>query len=148
MDEVKKQKIELNKDERNSTNNTNENDRLNIILSVIDRIYRFFEYKFLPGEQPDELKLPKWVKVSKKRFDMIKNKVQNAKNNNLQARPNRSSLINFSESNNLLQGIEYSRISHEEALKRIKNIRSDIKKIVDKNSLNSNQFKVLNVLLW
>ena len=82
MDEVKKQKIELNKDERNSTNNTNENDRLNIILSVIDRIYRFFEYQFLPGEQPDELKLPKWVKVSKKRFDMIKNKVQNAKNNN------------------------------------------------------------------
>ena len=79
---------------------------------------------------------------------MIKNKVQNAKNNNLQARPNRSSLINFSESNNLLQGIEYSRISHEEALKRIKNIRSDIKKIVDKNSLNSNQVKVLNVLLW
>ena len=148
MDEVKKQKIELNKDERNSTNNTNEDDRLNIMLSVIDRIYRFFEYKFLPGEQPDELKLPKWVKVSKKRFDMIKNKVQNAKNNNLQARPNRSSLINFSESNNLLQGIEYSRISHEEALKRIKNIRSDIKKIVDKNSLNSNQFKVLNVLLW
>ena len=148
MDEVKKQKIELNKDEGNSTNNTNENDRLNIMLSVIDRIYRSFEYKFLPGEQPDELKLPKWVKVSKKRFDMIKNKVQNAKNNNLQARPNRSSLINFSESNNLLQGIEYSRISHEEALKRIKNIRSDIKKIVDKNSLNSNQFKVLNVLLW
>ena len=148
MDEVKKQKIELNKDERNSTNNTNENDRLNIILSVIDRIYRFFEYQFLPGEQPDELKLSKWVKVSKKRFDMIKNKVQNAKNNNLQARPNRSSLINFSESNNLLQGIEYSRISHEEALKRIKNIRSDIKKIVDKNSLNSNQVKVLNVLLW
>ena len=118
------------------------------MLSVINRIYQFFEYKFLLGEQPDELKLPKWVKVSKKRFDMIKNKVQNAKNNNLQARPNRSSLINFSESNNLLQGIEYSRISHEEALKRIKNIRSDIKKIVDKNSLNSNQVKVLNVLLW
>ena len=148
MNEIKQQKIKLNEDERNSTNNKNKIDRLNMILSVIDRIYQFFEYKFLPGEQPDELKLPKWVKVSKKRFDMIKNKVQNAKNNNLQARPNRSSLINFSESNNLLQGIEYSRISHEEALKRIKNIRSDIKKIVDKNSLNSNQVKVLNVLLW
>ena len=37
-----------------------------MILSSIDRIYRFFEYKFLPGEQPDELKLPKWVKVSEK----------------------------------------------------------------------------------
>ena len=39
------------------------------------------------GEQPDELKLPKWIKVSKQRFDVIKKKVQNAENNNLQARP-------------------------------------------------------------
>ena len=66
LNKIKQQKIELNKDERNSTNNENENDRLNMILSVIDRIYQFFEYKFLPGEQPDELKLPKWVKVSEK----------------------------------------------------------------------------------
>ena len=71
------------------------------------------------GEQSDELKLLKWVKVSKKRFDVIKNKVKNAKNNNLQARPNRSSLINFNESN---------KTEDEEALKRIKNVRGDIKK--------------------
>ena len=90
-----------------------------MILSVIDRIYQFFEYNFLPGEQSDELKLLKWVKVSKKRFDVIKNKVQNAKNNNLQARSNRSSLINFNESD---------KTEDEEALKRIKNIRGDIKK--------------------
>ena len=50
---------------------------------------------------------------------MIKNKVQNAKNNNLQARPNRSSLINFNESD---------KTDDEEALRRIKNIRGDIKK--------------------
>ena len=74
LNEIKQQKIKLNEDERNSTNNKNENDELNNILSVINRIYQFFEYKFLLGEQPDELKLPKWVKVSKKRFDMIKNK--------------------------------------------------------------------------
>ena len=36
------------------------------------------------GEQPDELKLQKWIKVSKQRFDMIKKKVQNAKTNKLQ----------------------------------------------------------------
>ena len=72
LDEIKQQKDEFNKDERNSTNNKNENDRLNMILSVIDRIYQFFEYKFLPGEQPDESNLPKWVKVSKQRFDVIK----------------------------------------------------------------------------
>ena len=32
----------------------------------------------LLGEQPDKLKLPKWVKVSKQRLDVIKSKVQNA----------------------------------------------------------------------
>ena len=31
------------------------------------------------GKQPDELRLPKWVKVSKQRFDVIKKKVQNEK---------------------------------------------------------------------
>ena len=38
LDEIKQQKIKLNKDERNSTNNKNENDRLNATLSVTDRI--------------------------------------------------------------------------------------------------------------
>ena len=42
FDKIKQKMIELNKDERNSTNNKNENDRLNTILSVIDRIYQFF----------------------------------------------------------------------------------------------------------
>ena len=82
LDEIKQQTIELNEDERNSTNNKNKNYRLNTILSVIDRIYQFFEYKFLSDKQPDESKLPKWVKVTKQRFDVIKKKVQNAKNNN------------------------------------------------------------------
>ena len=83
----------------------------------------------MPGDQSDELKLLKWVKVSKKRFDMIKNKVQNAKNNNLKARPNRKSLINFNESKKLLQDIEHSKITCEEALKnqteRNKNLMSN-----------------------
>ena len=56
MDEIKQQKIELNKDERNSTNNKNENDRLKNILSVIDRIYQFFEYEFLSDKQPTQSK--------------------------------------------------------------------------------------------
>ena len=68
LDEIKQQKIEFNKDERNSTNNKNENDRLNTILSVIDKIDRLFQYKFLLDKQPDELKLPKWVKVKKKKI--------------------------------------------------------------------------------
>ena len=39
-----------------------------MILTLIGRIYQFFEYKFFSGEQSDELKLPKWVKVNKKKI--------------------------------------------------------------------------------
>ena len=53
LHEVKQQKIKLNKDERNSTNNKNENGRLNMILSVIYRNYKFFEYTFLPEKQSE-----------------------------------------------------------------------------------------------
>ena len=85
LDKIKQQKIELNKNERNSTNNKNENDRLDMILSVIDQIDQFFEYTFLPGEQPDQLKLPKWVAVSnkKKRFNEISNIITKTNNDEL-----------------------------------------------------------------
>ena len=146
MYEIKKQKIELDKNERNSTNNKNENDRLNMILSVIDRIYHFLEYKFFSGEQSDESNLPKWVKVSKKRFDIIKSKVQNAKNNYLQVRPNQSKVLNFNESNKLFNKIENSKITYEEALKRIKNICSNNNKIISMQTLKLNQINVLNIL--
>ena len=77
---------------------------------------------------------------------MIKNKVQNAKNNNLQAIPNWKSLISFNELNKLLQDIEHSKITYEEPLKRIKNIRSDITKIINMQGLNSNQVKGVNII--
>ena len=45
-----------------------------MIASVINKIYQFFEYNFLLGEQPDESNFPKWVKASKERFDVVKKK--------------------------------------------------------------------------
>ena len=42
--------------------------------------------------------LPHWVKVDKERFDMIINDIENAENNNLQARPNSGIPISFDES--------------------------------------------------
>ena len=115
-------------------------------MSVINRIYQFFEYKFLPGEQPDGSNLPKWVKISKQRFDVIKKKVQNAKINNLQARPKESKDINIKESNKLLHEMETSQITYEEALKRIENIRRDINKRISMQSLNTSQISLLNIL--
>ena len=83
LNEIKQQKVKWKEDERDSTINKNKNGELNNIQSVINRIYQLFEYKFLLGEQPDKSNLPKWLKVSKQRFDLIKKKVQNAKINNL-----------------------------------------------------------------
>ena len=58
-------------------------------------------------------------KSKQKRFARIKNKVQNAKNNNLQARPF-GKVIDFIESNKLIQEAVHGKITHEKALKRIK----------------------------
>ena len=81
----------------------------------------------------------------KKRLDWIKNKVQNVKNNNLQART-AGKFINFIESNELLQDIGYCKITHKETLKRRASIRDDIKTTISQNSLNSNQIEVITIL--
>ena len=54
MGKIKQQEIKLDNDERNNSNNKNENDILNMILSVIDKIYQFFEYKLLSDKQLDQ----------------------------------------------------------------------------------------------
>ena len=100
----------------------------------------------MPGEQPNKLKLPKWVKVSKKRFDVIKSKVQTAKKDKLMVRPNRNRLITSNESSKLLQDIEHGKITYEEALKKMTNIRGDIYMLVKLKSFTQNQNKMLNIL--
>ena len=53
----------------------------------------------------------------KKRFDTIKNKVQNAKNNSLKARP-LGNPINFTKSSKFIQVMANVKITSEEALKK------------------------------
>ena len=77
---------------------------------------------------------------------MIKKKAQNTKKNNLQVRPKGSKVININESNKLLFGIENGQITYEEALKRIKNICSNIKKVVSMQGINVNQVNFVNIL--
>ena len=104
FEKIKQQKIKLNKSERTSTNNKNENDRRNMILRVIDRIYKFFKYKFLPGEQTDVAKLPKWVSVSKERFNDILSIITKAKSDGLKTNVNGKE-ITLDDAESLLKGI-------------------------------------------
>ena len=97
-------------------------------------------------KQPDSLKLPKLVKLNKQIFYVIKSNVLNTKDNNLQARPKESQVININNSKKLLQNIKLSKLTYEEALTRIENIPSDIKKLVSVQSISPNQINVLNII--
>ena len=73
----------------------------------------------------------------------MKNKVQNVKSNNSQARL--SGIFNYLiESNKLLHDITDSNTTYEEALKRITNIRDNITTIINQKILNLNQTEVVN----
>ena len=85
-------------------------------------------------------------KSKQKKVDVIESKIQNAKINNLQARPRGRKVININDSNKLLHEIENSQITYEEALKIIENIRSDINKLISMQSINLNQVNVINTL--
>ena len=86
-------------------------------------------------------------KSRQKIFNRIKSKVQNAKDNNLQARPT-NKLINFIRSNQLIRDIGHRQLTYEEALKRIAIIRRDIDTItiLSQKRLNPNQVEVVNIL--
>ena len=87
-------------------------------------------------------KLPDGVRVDKKVFNQIKNDVQKVKDKNLYVRPNHGGHINVNDSYKLIRGMEYGKIPHEKALKKINDIRSDIEKINDQDSFNENQVSV------
>ena len=83
-------------------------------------------------------------KRCKKRFDVIENKVQNARPNNLHTRPNNcGSFVTINESNNLLQAIKDGEITYEEALNKMTNIRGVIKRFDNLDFFYQNQAKVL-----
>ena len=56
------------------------------------------------------------------------------KNNNLQARPQRSSTINFDEQKRLIQYIAYGDIIYEEALNKMDGINNSFKKHLNKKA--------------
>ena len=100
-----------------------------------------FNYGF-QKEKPDmsEKALPNWVKVSKKRFDAIKNAVQNSKRDNLQARPHHVSPINFDNSSKLIQDIVHGNITYEEALNKWLTSMTILQKLLNKKVLTQTKF--------
>ena len=99
--------MESSKDERNSTNNENENNGLNMILVVIGKIYQLFEYKFLPDE---------WIKTTnigrskQRRVNEILNVITKAKNYGLKTNVDGRE-ITLDNAESLLKGIASGKIN-------------------------------------
>ena len=144
--EPKKLKKIKSKEEASTNTEKLYNNRGNVIKAFENGVFPFSD-----GFKKKRAKHVWWIfaklgKNRQKRFDRIKNQNQNAKNDNLQARPERGSPTYFNESYKLIQDIEHSKITHEKALKMITDIRNDIKRINDLVDFNENQVKVLNSL--
>ena len=91
-------------------------------------------------------KLPDWVRVDRTTFNQIKDKVKKVKDKNIYVRPNCGCYISADDSYKLFQDTEYGDIIHEEALKKINDIRSDIENISYLESFYENQALMLNTI--
>ena len=138
LNEIKQKNNKLNEDERNRTINKNKNHVINNMLSVINRIYQFFDYKFLPGKQPDEFKLLKWVKVNKKRFNQILSTVTKAKNEGLRIDVDRSE-ITLDNTESLLKDLGKGILDRHEFKGEYNNIVDHVKAIVNKPIITTKQ---------
>ena len=116
-----------------------------MILSVIDRIYKFFEYKFLPNKQLNGSKLPKWVGVSKERFNEILGTVTEAKNDgfitNVDGRE-----ITLDNAESLLKGIASGKINGNEFKRENNDIVDDVEPILQNSMLTRSQENMVKLL--
>ena len=140
MNEIKQQKIKSNEDERNSTNNKNKYDKLNNILSVIDRIDQFFEHKFLLGKQAGESELLKWVNKNKTRFNEILSTVTKAKNEGLRTDVD-GRQITLDNTENFLKDLGNRILDRPEFKNRYNNIANDVETIVNRSIATRNKKK-------
>ena len=138
--EIKQQKIKLNEDERNSTNNKNKYDELNNILIVIDKINQFFEYKFLSGKQADESELPKLVNINKERFNEILSTISKAKNEGLRTNVDGKE-ITLDDIESLLKDLSNRILDRGEFENRYNDIVNNVEAIVNKASITRSQKK-------
>ena len=116
-----------------------------MILSVIDRIYQFFEYKFLPCEQLYKINLPKWLNVSIKIFNEILSIITKAKNNGIEVNVD-GTKITLDNAERILKVIASGKIDRSEFKRECNNMADDVKAILQKPMLKRSQKKMVEAL--
>ena len=96
---------------------------------------------------PNELKLPKWVNVSKETFNEIQSTITKAKKDGLVPKTNvdgREITLGYAES--LLKGIASGKIKGNEFKREYNNIVDNVEAIVQKPMLTRSQEKTVEIL--
>ena len=90
--------------------------------------------------------LPKWIKVSEKRFNEILNTVTKAKNNGLKINVDGRE-ITLDKVESLLKGVGSGKINGHEFKEKHNNIVHDVKKTLDKPMLTKSHKNMVEILL-
>ena len=107
--------------------------------------YKQFELDDIISTKSDKLKLPKWVKVSKKRFNEILSIITEAKNNGLKANVDGEE-ITLDKAESLLKDMSSKKMNGHEFKEKYNDITLDVKKILNKQSVTTNEEKIINIL--
>ena len=97
------------------------------------------------GEQSNELKLPKWVKVNKKRFNETLSTVTKAKNKGLRINVDGRE-ITPDNTESLLKDLGNEILDDREFKNRYNDIVDDVETIVNKPIITRNQEKIVEIM--
>ena len=90
--------------------------------------------------------LPKWVKVSKKRFNEILSKITEVKNNGLKTYVDGEE-ITLDKVESLVKGVGSGKIDGHEFEKKYKDIVGNVEKILNRQPLTKNEHDMIETLL-
>ena len=107
--------------------------------------YKQFELDDIIRTKSDKLKLPKWVKVSEKRFNEILSIITEAKNNGLKANVDGEE-ITLDKAESLLKDMSSKKMNGHEFKEKYNDIAEDVKKILNKQSVTTNEVNMLKIL--
>ena len=111
---------------------------------MIDVVYYLFN-AFGISSQPGRLMLPKWVKVSKKRFNEILSTITEVKNNGLRINADGRE-ITLDKAESLLNGVGSGKIDAHEFKEKYNDIVDDVEKILNRSTLTRNQNDIVKIL--
>ena len=100
--------------------------------------YKQFQLDDIISTKSDKLKLPKWVKVSEKRFNEILSIITEAKNNGLKANVDGEEIA-LDKAKSLLKDISSKKMNGHEFKEKYNDIVEDAKKILNIQPLTTNE---------